>query len=699
MAAMESSENRLAGEKSPYLLQHKNNPVDWYPWGKEAFEKARREDKPIFLSIGYSTCHWCHVMEHESFEDQDVARLMNDSFVSIKVDREERPDIDNIYMNVCQMMTGSGGWPLSILLTPEQKPFFAATYIPKQNRFGRSGMLELVPRIAHTWQSRRQDIEASADEIVSALAQGSAPAPGSDLGPEVLQQGFEHFRRYFDEFNGGFGNAPKFPTPHNFLFLLRNWKRTGNAQALRMVETTLAAMRRGGIYDHLGFGFHRYSTDPEWLLPHFEKMLYDQAMLTMAYTETFLATGKSEYRQTAEEILTYVLRDMTSPEGAFYSAEDADSEGVEGKFYLWTASEIEQVLGKEDAEFAMRVFRAEKDGNFVDPMHGSLTGENILHTAPLSHILADLKLQENEFRPRFESVRRRLFEHREKRIHPHKDDKVLTDWNGLMIAALSKAACAFDKPEYAQAAARAVQFVLNRMSRPGEPGALLHRYRDGQAAVIAHCEDYSFFIWGLIELYEATFEVLYLEKAAELMRYQCDHFWDAENSGFFFTSDQGEPLLIRPRDLYDGATPSGNSVSMYNLLRLSRLLANSDWEEKAAQLSRAFSQNVKQMPAAYTQLLVALDFAIGPASEVVIAGHPDTEDTRTMLRALRSTFAPNHVALLRPEGDAPPIARIAPFTAAQHSVQGKATAYVCRNFACEKPTNDPKIMLKLLEQK
>src|SRR5262249_13344857 len=308
-------------------------------------------------------------------------------------------------------------------------------------------------------------------------------------------------------------------------------------------------------------------------------MLYDQAMLTMAYTETYLATGKSEYRQTAEEILTYVLRDMTSPEGAFYSAEDADSEGIEGKFYLWTASEIEQVLGKEDAEFAMRVFRAEKDGNFVDPMHGSLTGENILHTAPLSHILADLKLQEDEFSARYESVRRRLFDHREKRIHPHKDDKVLTDWNGLMIAALSKAACAFDKPEYAQAAARAVQFVLDRMSRHGDQNSLLHRYRDGQSAVVAHCEDYSFFIWALIELYEATFEVSYLEKASELMRYQVDHFWDAENGGFFFTSDQAESLLIRPRDLYDGATPSGNSVSMYNLLRLSRLLANSDWEE------------------------------------------------------------------------------------------------------------------------
>ncbi len=687
--------NRLSKEKSPYLLQHAYNPVDWYPWGDEAFEEARRENKPVFLSIGYSTCHWCHVMEHESFEDAEVAQLMNDAFVSIKVDREERPDIDNIYMSVCQMTTGSGGWPLTIIMTPEKKPFFAATYIPKYDRFGRAGMMDLIPRIRDAWKNRYQDVTRSADQIVSALQQ-VAPDGGNDLEEFVLKLAFEQLTQRFDESYGGFGSAPKFPTPHQFFFLLRTWKRSGNSKALEMTERTLQQMCRGGIYDHIGFGFHRYSTDRTWLVPHYEKMLYDQALLALAYTEAFQSTRKEEYKKTAREIFTYVLRDMTDSGGGFYSAEDADSEGVEGKFYLWTPEEIETLLDEENAGIFIQVYGVKKGGNFVEPTVGHMTGESILHLSKSwKELSAELDLTPNEIQDRLEVSRERLFTYRDQRVHPHKDDKVLTDWNGLMIAALARAAQVFDEPAYAAAAKSAVDFILKNLCKPG--GELLHRYRTGEAGLPAHIDDYAFLIWGLLEYYEATFDTAVLRTAIELNAYCLLHFWDETKGGFFFTSDRGEELLVRSKEIYDGAIPSGNSVGMLNLLRLARITGNSDWEEKAARIGRAFSSSVSQAPSAYSFLMSALDFAFGPSFEVVVVGDLQEEQTQKMLHALRNEFLPNKVLLFRPANEEnPEIAQIAPFTGQQTAIQNKATAYVCRNHVCNSPKTDIPGMIKLL---
>ena len=677
--------NRLVHEKSPYLLQHAYNPVDWHPWGQEAFDKARAEDKPIFLSIGYSTCHWCHVMERESFEDAEVAALMNDAWVSIKVDREERPDIDSIYMDVVVQLTGSGGWPLNVLMTADQKPFFAATYIPRQSRFGRVGMVELAQRIKELWQTDRQRLLDAAEQVARAVREPPSEDAGPDLDGRVLGQARNQLADRFDAVHGGFGTRPKFPTPHNLLFLLRHWRRTGDAGTLGMVETTLRAMRRGGIYDHVGFGFHRYSTDAKWLLPHFEKMLYDQAMLTMAYTEAHQATGRVEYEQTAREILAYVLRDMTDPLGGFYSAEDADTEGREGKFYVWSLAEIRSLLSEDDATWVSTTFNLAEEGNFREEATGVLTGENILHlTRPLS----------DEERARWAAIRERLFAVRERRVHPHKDDKVLTDWNGLMIAGLAKASQAFDELTYRAAAERAAQFVLTAL-RDGE-GRLLHRYRDGEASIRAHADDYAFLIWGLLDLYEATFNVAYLREALRLNDELLEHFWDAGQGGLFFTADDGEPLLSRRKEIYDGAIPSANSVHMSNLLRLSRMAGDPAMEERAAAIGRAFSGKVRAAPLAYTQLLQAVNFALGPAYEVVIVGEDGASDTQAMVRALRRSFTPNKVVLFRPPGDSPEIAALAEFTRYQHRLDGKATAYVCQDYACERPTTDPTEMLALL---
>ncbi len=691
--------NLLRFEKSPYLLRHADNPVDWHPWGEEAFEKAKTENKPIFLSIGYSTCHWCHVMEHESFEDTVVAGLMNDAFVSIKVDREERPDIDSIYMAICQMMTGSGGWPLNIILTPDKKPFYAATYIPKDGRFGHTGMLELIPRIKEVWEKRHEEVLRSAEQITSALQQASGNSQGTDLDESTLTIAYEQLSQRFDEQYGGFGTAPKFPTPHNLLFLLRYWRRTNNEKALEMVEKTLCSMRNGGIYDHVGFGFHRYSTDTKWLVPHFEKMLYDQAMLAMAYTEAYQATEKGEYKKTAREIFSYILRDMTSPSGGFYSAEDADSEGEEGRFYVWTVDEVRQLIGEKEAEIIIRAFNIENDGNFREQASGEKSGKNILHLKKsLSEIASDLKIPEKDLRIKLDEATRKLFASRERRIRPHKDDKVLTDWNGLMIAAFAKGAQAFDEPRYAEVAMQALTFILNNMRSPD--GRLLHRYRDGQALIPAYLDDYAFLIWGILELYEATFDPSYIKTALTINQDLLSHFWDESGGGFYFTADDGEELFTRPKEVYDGATPSGNSVTMLNLLRLGRIISDSSLEERAAKIGSAFSGNIRQMPSAYTQFLVGLDFALGPSHEIVVVGNSRAKDTREMLSALRSKFLPNKILLLRPtEEESPDIIQLASYTRNQSSINGKATAYVCTNYSCKAPTTDINKMLELLDVK
>jgi hypothetical protein len=567
-AAAEAHCNRLINEKSPYLLQHANNPVDWYPWGDEAFERALKEDKPVFLSIGYATCHWCHVMAHESFEDAGVAALLNKDFICIKVDREERPDLDSVYMSVCQMMTGQGGWPLTIILTPEKKPFFAGTYMPKEARLGMNGLLDLLPRITKLWQEKRSDLAASADEISAAL-QKIPESPGT-ITPDtsLLQEGYEELAARFDEVYGGFGSAPKFPTPYTLLFLLRFWKRTGTKRARSMVEKTLGEMRTGGICDQIGGGFHRYSTDSRWRVPHFEKMLYDQALLVMAYTEAYQATHNPRFRKTADEIITYVIRDLGSPDGAFFSAEDADSDGTEGAFYLWTMHEVEQVLGKDDAVFAARFFNITRAGNY--PGSGGKPGQNILYQAPPSaHPESSPGFSDTPAESRLESIKNRLFTARAARSHPSREDKILADWNGLFIAALAQAARTFRNETYLAAARRAMQFVLCRMH--DEKGDLLHRYRDGEAAIPAFGDDYAFIIKALIELYESTFEPSYLSSALDHTARFYSHFWDVRNGGFFTIPDTGEIVLVRKKEIYDGATPSCNSIAFENFVRLAHL--------------------------------------------------------------------------------------------------------------------------------
>jgi hypothetical protein len=693
---IKKNHNRLIHEKSPYLLQHADNPVDWYAWGQEAFEKARKENKPIFLSIGYSTCHWCHVMAHESFENPEVARLLNEVFVCIKVDREERPDIDNIYMRICQMMTGSGGWPLTILMTPDKKPFFAATYIPRESHHGRLGMLDLIPRIKDVWGTQHADILKSADQITARLNQLSQSSTGDELDKSTLKTAYEQLSGRFSEQYGGFGNSPKFPSPQNLLFLLRYWQSTNDEKALRMVVKTLQSMQEGGIYDHIGFGFHRYSTDSHWLVPHFEKMLYDQAMLAMAYIEAYQATGKKELRETAKEIFTYVLRDMTDTKGGFYSAEDADSEGVEGKFYVWTEDEIRQILKGEEANLIINMFNVKKSGNFKDEASGKNTGANILHLEKtLTEVAYKNKTSVDELKERVETARQKLFTARNKRIHPHKDDKILTDWNGLMIAALAKGAQVCNEPEYADAAKRAANFILTDMRR--QDGRILHRYRDGHAAILANVDDYAFLIWGLLELYETIFDVHYLQTALDLNNEMIKYFWDEQDGGFYFTADDAEELIVRQKEIYDGAIPSGNSVAVLNLFRLARITANSDLEDKANKIMLAFSEDVKSVPSGYTQMMVGLGFGIGPSYEIVIVGNPQAKDTKEMLNSLRKHFIPNKVVLLRPsDQEEPDIIRLAKFTEYQSSLDGKATAYVCLDYACKMPVTDSEEMLKLL---
>ncbi|MHA2182914.1 MAG: thioredoxin domain-containing protein, partial [Promethearchaeota archaeon] len=534
-------------EKSPYLQQHANNPVNWHPWGNDAFDKAQKEDKPIFLSIGYSTCHWCHVMAHESFEDDEVAELMNDVFISIKVDREERPDIDKIYMTVCQMMTGSGGWPLTIIMTPDKKPFFSGTYFPKTTRFGRIGLIDLINRIKNLWDNQRSELIDSANQVTFNLRNIDQESPGEKFNEFSLKRTYEMLSKQYDKLNGGFGIRPKFPTPHNLIFLLRYWKRTGEEKALEMVENTLQAMRNGGIYDHIGFGFHRYSTDSSWLVPHFEKMLYDQALIAIAYIEAYQATKNSEYKKTAQDIFTYVIRDMLSPDGGFFSAEDADSEGEEGKFYVWSKNELEDILEKEEYSLISSVFNIEESGNYLEEAVGKKTGNNILH-------LKDSP--EKNIPDKLEGIRKKIFNVREKRVHPHKDDKILTDWNGLMITALAKGAVAFQNENYLNIAKKAVDFILLNLYNSNKD--LLHRYKDGVSEINGYLTDYSFLIWGLIELYEATFDIFYLKTAIELHQNQIEKFWDNSIGGFYFTATDSEELLTRQKEIYDGAIPSGN---------------------------------------------------------------------------------------------------------------------------------------------
>lgn len=666
--------NRLFHEKSPYLLQHAYNPVDWYPWGAEAFEEAERQDKPVFLSIGYSTCHWCHVMEHESFTDQEVAELMNEAFINVKVDREERPDIDGVYMAVSQMLTGGGGWPLTIIMTPDKKPFYSATYIPKESRFNLMGMLDLIPQITSYWNNQRERLLEIGENIAESLSP-KIHSSREEITERILHTAFSLLEDRYDERFGGFGDAPKFPSPHNLLFLLRYWRQTRDERALEMVENTLSRMAKGGIYDHIGYGFHRYSTDREWLVPHFEKMLYDQAMLVMAYTEAYQVTGKEKYRETAEQTIAYVLRDLTSAYGGFYSAEDADSEGEEGKFYVWSIDELQRLVG--DTEQDVLVYLGVKPGgNYLDEATREKTGANILHIAG------------EEPSVNLDVVKDRLFERREQRERPLLDDKVLTDWNGLMIAALSKAARAFQVKEYAEEAVRAAEFILGTMWDGEE---LLHRYREGEARIGGFLNDYAFTVWGLIELYQATHVKRFLDQALRINEVMIDQFSDREG-GFFFTSRDAEELLARRKELYDGAIPSGNSVAFMNLMRLSKLSGDVSLEEEAVRLTRYFSSSVLGAPHAYTMLVSGLDFAFGPSNEVVVSGSED--EVASIIAQLEERYLPNTVVHRYSESLASSISYLSGMASGD-----KTLVYVCTGFECSLPTGDMEKVWELLGKK
>ncbi|MEL4304588.1 thioredoxin domain-containing protein [Methanococcoides sp. LMO-2] len=699
--------NRLIHERSPYLLQHAYNPVDWYPWGDEAFRKAKEENRPIFLSIGYSTCHWCHVMEEESFEHQEVADLLNNNFIPIKVDREERPDIDAVYMEVCQAMNGRGGWPLTIIMTPEKVPFVAATYIPRESIPGRIGLMDLLTQINGVWTDQPEKVEEQTSMVLShfsAQATQKPPEKGT-INENTLYLAFKHLEDTFDEENGGFGNAPKFPSPHNLLYLLRYWHRSGDEKALDIVERTLKAMRAGGIYDHIGFGFHRYSTDSSWLVPHFEKMLYDQGMLAIAYSEAYQATHKPEYAQTIREIFEYVERDMTSQEGGFYCAEDADSEGIEGKFYVWDVDEIKELLGDPDADIFIDHFNIQENGNFLDESTHQPTGKNILHVrnsvASVEETANKYSITIEELESSIEKSRIKLFDVREKRVHPSKDDKILTDWNGLMIAALAIASRAVGEKRYEETARRCADFILtSTYMKTGSLSHLCNESAESVSASPAFLDDHAFLIWGLIELYESTFETSYLNTALKLNEYLLENYEDVENGGLYQTSADSENLLFRKKEVYDGAMPSGNSVALSNLIRLGRMTGNPELEKKAHEMMESFSGTVSAIPIGYTHFLSGVNFILGSSSEVVIAGEFDSDDNRKMLLALDNEYLPNNVVIFKPAGaNGEAITRIAKYTENYSMKEGRATAYVCKDMQCNKPTNDPENMVQLLKSK
>jgi uncharacterized protein len=696
--------NRLAHETSPYLLQHAHNPVDWYPWNEEALQKARSEDKPILLSVGYSACHWCHVMEHESFENEDIAALMNQHFVSIKVDREERPDIDGIYMQAVQAMTGQGGWPMTIFLTPDGRPFYGGTYFPPRDRqYGKEvmpGFPRLLRSMAEAYADHRQEVEEQANQIADFLRQRSGGTLRSkDLGPtgelplDLLNKASQALAEDFDAKHGGFGNAPKFPNTMSLEFLLRTHlhrqagQMSGSVEPSEMeiVETSLQNMANGGIYDQLGGGFHRYSVDAEWLVPHFEKMLYDNALLSRAYLHTYLVTSNPLYRRIVEETLDYVVREMTSPQGGFYSTQDADSEGEEGKFYTWTAAEIDAALPRDEAELFKSYYDVTPEGNFEH--------KNILHVPTDAEIVAEAaEVSLEELQASLKRRRELLFKAREKRIKPGRDEKILTSWNGLMLRSFAEAARYLTRPDYLQVASRNAEFLLNQMRSNGR---LLRTYKDGHAHLKGYLEDYAFLADGLLALYEASFNPRWFVEAHKLMDEAIALFADEQNGGFFDTGSDHEALISRPKDIMDNATPAGNSVAVDVLLRLAAFTGSEDYRQRADDYLRPLADIMVQHPQAFGHALGALDFAISPIKELAILGDPKASDTRDLLEVINSRFLPDSV-LACAAPDNTEATQAVPLLANRPLKDGKATAYVCQNFACLAPVNTSGELERLL---
>lgn len=665
--------NRLIHEKSPYLLQHAYNPVDWFPWSDEAFQKAKSEDKPIFLSIGYSTCHWCHVMERESFEDEEVAELLNKYFVAVKVDREERPDIDHVYMAVCQAMTGHGGWPLTIIMTPDKKPFYAGTYFPKKDRYGMPGLLSVLNNIQRTWAEKRYELYEVGKQIVDAVYDDNYEQ--GTINNTIIEKAYKQLERAFDSEYGGFGNAPKFPTPHNLLFLLRYWYATRENKALDMVQKTLDSMHKGGIYDHIGFGFSRYSTDKKWLVPHFEKMLYDNALLSMAYVEAYQATKNDKYAKVAMEIYKYIERDMTSPDGAFYSAEDADSEGVEGLFYVWQPEEIISVLGDSDGRRFCDMLDITSAGNF----EGSSI-PNLIKTKEIDDAFID-------------KCREKLYYAREKRVHPFKDDKVLTSWNALMAASLAVGGRILKNESLINMAKRAVSFIKAKLIR--EDGRLLARYRDGEADITAFLDDYAYLQWAYIELYQSTYDPEYLIDAVSMNIEINKLFLDNEKGGFFLYGNDAEELITRPKDAYDGAMPSGNSVMAMNMLRLSRITGDLIYTNSYENQISAFSSQMAHAPLGYIYMLTSYLMYTQPSQEVILVSDEAEKTLLPFINAIHDQFRPFTTSVVygikysQLEG-------IMPHIKGYTAPSGKAQVYVCENFTCNKPTSNLNEFIQLL---
>ncbi|MGC9307294.1 MAG: thioredoxin domain-containing protein [Thermoplasmatota archaeon] len=653
--------NRLIDEPSPYLQQHAYNPVDWYPWSEEAFQHAREQDKPIFLSIGYSTCHWCHVMAEESFEDEEVAALLNDTFICIKVDREERPDIDSIYMTAAQLITGTGGWPLTIFMTPDRQPFYAATYLPKHARFGQPGLMELVQRVRELWTTGREELLATAGRLTHALQ--NMPQPTDELpNRDTLDEGYRQLHASFDATHGGFNGAPKFPTPHRLLFLLRYWCRTREPEALGIVEATLQAMHDGGMYDHLGGGFHRYATDARWRVPHFEKMLYDQALLVLAYLEVYQATARKQYAKVARETLAYVLRDLQHPQGGFSAAEDADSPEGEGAFYRWTRQDIEDILGSQ-AELFFQAYDVSDEGTLYRIASDEQLGEQLLE------------------------ARQRLYRARSERTRPAQDDKILADWNGLMIAALARAGQVFDDERYIETAERAAGFIWQHMH---DNGGIRHRYRDGHVSQQRYASDAAFYIWGLIELYLATFTPAYLKQAIQIQDDMFERFWNTARGGFYLTEHDSDTPLVRSMPTEDGALPSANAIAMYNLLRLGHLTGEQRWHDLAEQLL-TLAASARRWPTAHTMWLSALELAYGTSRELVVTA-PEEQDAISAIRGIQRQYLPHTVILFKREG----ITKVAPFT--RDMPAGDAvTFYVCTGQTCRAPTTDISVVLDELD--
>ena len=678
--------NRLISETSPYLLQHANNPVDWYPWGEEALGRARAEDKPILLSIGYSACHWCHVMEHESFENPEIAAIMNEHFVSIKVDREERPDLDSIYMAAVQAMTQRGGWPMTVFLTPSGAPFYCGTYFPPEDRGGMPGFPRVLLGVAKAYAERRDEVEQSGQRMVEHLRESvraAASAP-QELNPGLIPAVVRALGSMFDPAEGGFGGAPKFPQPMVLELLLHAYARGQDAGALRMLELTLAKMARGGMYDQLGGGFHRYSVDAHWLVPHFEKMLYDNAQLALVYVHAFQLTGKAFYRGIAEETLDYVIREMTSPEGAFYSTQDADSEGQEGKYFVWTPTEVEAVLGEGDARLFSRYFDVTPGGNFE--------GHNILHLPRDVDVVADqLGVELHDFEAAIERGRQKLLAAREQRVHPGRDEKVLTSWNGMMLKAFAEASAVLSRPDYAEVARRSADFLLRQLLRDGK---LLRTHKDGQSKLNAYLEDYANLADGLLALYQVTFELRWFTAARDLAETMLGQFWDAAEGSFYDTGLDHEQLINRPRDTFDNATPSGNSVAVDVLLQLWAFSGEARWFEPAQAVLGAMQQLAASYPLGFGRLLCAYDRCLGPSPEVALAGALESPEVGAFRQALWSKYVPNKVVAAGAPDDAQARQAI-PLLEGRELVGGRPAAYVCRNFACELPVTEP---LQLLER-